>query len=67
MLKLIVHLGGEESGGNQTVKTLIEIESGSEDAIINLEEVLPDDRSYFTFEVPSNGKESALRKVVFYK
>ena len=67
VLKLIVQLGVEESGGNETVKTLIEKESGSEDAIVNLEDVLPDDRSYFAFEVPSNGKESALRKVVFNK
>ena len=36
------------------MKTMIENESESEDAIIH-------------FEVPSNGKESLLRKVVFYK
>ena len=64
MLKLIVQLGAEESGGNETVKTLIEKESGSEDAIVNLKDVLPDDRSYFAFEVTSNGKESALRKFI---
>ena len=49
-----------QTGGNETMERIIESKSGA----VKLEEVVPvpDDRSYFTFEVPSNGKESAMRK-----
>ena len=63
VLKLIVQLQVDQTGGNETMERIIENKSGE----VKLEEVVPDDRSYFTFEVPSNEKESALRKVVFYR
>ena len=49
------------------VKMLIEKEAGSEGATVNLEDLLPEDRSHFEFVVPGNGKEIALRKVVLNK
>ena len=62
VLKLIVQLQVDQTGGNEKMERIIENKLGE----VKLEEVVPDDRSYFTFEVPSNGKESAMRKVVFY-
>ena len=62
VLKLIVQLQVDQTGGNEKMERIIENKLGE----VKLEEVVPDDRSYFSFEVPISGKESAMRKVVFY-